>query len=383
MMTKRADLLRFGLMLCVGAMILIGGCSHESDDIPTKITTSNSLMKEAWDDYRGGDFSSSITKFRQVLNRDATITEAYVGLGWAYTLAGTFDKALNNFIFTRSRPDWSLWKLHVNAGTATNYAASGNDSLAVIYAADSTLHFDPDWKFYGDSTITFYDLHVLIAQVSFKSKRYIEAMEKVDELVPNHDWSTQFSTQDATETVESPEVSTDSTWAILEMRHTGVNEVLSVESAAAVASVPASKTGNIGGGSISEIGVSDEETLTEYWTVTCDTTEESGGKFSVVGSETGLLGIYDIKTGRFDGGKVTFTIRDGRPDFSLGDTYTFATTAAHTPLTVDQVKDGNRIFVKGTKFFSEVDYEIVVEYKYFDDFGYFVLNLMEKINELF
>jgi hypothetical protein len=47
------------------------------------------------------------------------------------------------------------------------------------------------------------------------------------------------------------------------------------------------------------------------------------------------------------------------------------------------VKDGNRVFVSGTTFFADIDYEVALDYNYFDDFGNFLLHLMEKINSLF
>ena len=379
-MMKRVDVLSFCLMVCMGTVIFLGGCSHESDDIPTKITTGNVLMKGAWDDYLGGNFNSAITKFRQVLARDATITEAYVGLGWSYTAAGTFDKALNNLTFAESRPDFLEYESDVYGGYASTYSASAEDSLAIIYA-QKTLDTDQNWVFRADSTITFYDLHVMIAQASFKSKKYTAAVEKVDYLDPG--WSEQFPTTGVTQTVTSLDVSSDSTWAILRVPHAGVSEIQSLVSEAAVASVPASKSGNIGTGSISEITVSDEHTLTEYWTVTCIDSVRDGGIFSVVGSVSGSLADYDITTGRYNSDPVTFTIRDGRPNFSVGDAFSFATTEANTPLTLEQVKEGNRIFVSGATFFSDIDYEIAVEYSYFDDFGNFLVNLMEKINSLF
>jgi hypothetical protein len=148
---------------------------------------------------------------------------------------------------------------------------------------------------------------------------------------------------------------------------------------------------NKGQGEISEVTVS-EDVLTEYWTATCIDSVKKGGIFSVIGSKSGRHEDYDIKTGTYtsDNGEASFRITsDRRKYFSEGDSFTFATAATGVPFGVDQVKDGNVVFISldtaatDAKFFKNVEYTILLEYSYFNDFGKFLFRLMEKINDLF
>ena len=381
-MMKRVDLVNLSLVLCTGVMLLWGGCSHESDDIPGgPPTTAIGLIKEAWDDYVNGDFGLATNKFSQVLNRDATITEAYVGLGWSYTASGTFDKALDNFFFAQARPDWADFEADVYAGMASNYAASREDSVAVIYAR-KTLDVDSDWVFPADPSLNADDLRVLIAQSYFKARMYLDARDEVDVMDPG--WSADFDTLRASRTISDIEVVTDSTWAFFRLPQAGISEVVSVVSETAVASALVAGKDNVGSGAVSDV-TAGETARTEYWVVTCKTEVGNGGIFDVVGSGSGPQADYDITTGRYtsDNGEVSFMIRDGREDFDVGDSFTFATSAANTPLTIDQIKEGNRVFISGTTFFPDVSYGIRVEYTYFTDFGGFLVQLMEKINSLY
>ena len=400
MMGKKMLFVSLLSAVSVGVVIIMGGCSHESDDIPTKITTANILIEEAWDDFLAADYGSAVTKFRLMLGRDVTITEGYVGLGWSYTLAGTFDKGRNNFVFAQARPDFAGYDVEVYAGLATNYAASEEDSLAVFYARKA-LDLDSDWVFRIDDNLTSYDLHVMIAQSYFNNKMYLDAKEKVDFLSPG--WSGTF---DATAVAEEImplewEVSTDSMNVSFRLPQTGVSSIASSgETAIPVASIPASGINACN----CKLEVADvtSSLQTEYWVLTCIEEVKRGGVFEVTGSQSGLLEPFDIdgiaKPGSTMYVSDSFTLKMHFKDVEktrdrrypeVGDTFTFATAASGVPFVVDQVKEGNRVFISldaattDAKFFKGVDYKIFLEYGYYNDFGNFILNLVEKINSLF
>lgn len=93
--------------------------------------------------------------------------------------------------------------------------------------------------------------------------------------------------------------------------------------------------GNVGDGTVSSIGVNDTFTKTETWTLTCIGTAVNGGIFSVVGSVTGARGVATVGSAYTSNiitpanSEISFTINDGATDFSLGDVFTIATTAAN------------------------------------------------------
>jgi len=56
----------------------------------------------------------------------------------------------------------------------------------------------------------------------------------------------------------------------------------------------------------------------------------NGGKFEVVGSLSGPLGLATVGTPFVAfGSQISFTINDGTTDFVVGDVFTVATTAAN------------------------------------------------------
>lgn len=99
--------------------------------------------------------------------------------------------------------------------------------------------------------------------------------------------------------------------------------------AVASATTPAAGDDNTGGGTISAVTVSDDDTLTENWTLEC-TSAGATGVFSVTGSVSGDIGDATVGTAFSDatGTGIGFTITDGSPDFQEGDTFTFSTTRA-------------------------------------------------------
>jgi hypothetical protein len=396
MIRHKSKILALGLVLFVGGLMGLGGCSHESDNIPTKVTTNEVLMKEAWDDYGSGSYNSAIKKFQEILNRDATITEAYVGLGWGYTLAGTFDKGRNNFVFAQARADFNPFKADVYAGMASNYAASNEDSLAVLYAK-KVLEVDPEWVFFKNDelvrndNLNAHDLHVLIAQSYFHKKRYMYAKDEVDIMEPG--WSSRFATTSLSGLVTPLgwTVSTDSLSVSFTLPETGVSSIVATGTIPNPMVSQALLGVNKGRGTISNVTVGNN-VLTEYWTVTCIDSVKKGGIFSVIGSKSGRHPDYDILKGAYtsENGEVSFTITsDRRYYFTEMDKFSFATMEAGVSFDIDQVNEGNIIYISldpattDAKFFKDVTYKIFLDYRYFDDFGDFVVRLMEKINSLY
>lgn len=93
--------------------------------------------------------------------------------------------------------------------------------------------------------------------------------------------------------------------------------------------------GNVGNGTVSGLGVNDNFTQTESWTLTCIHAAANSGIFSVTGSVSGALGNATVGS-PYTSNSITpansalsFTINDGSTDFAIGDSFTIATTAAN------------------------------------------------------
>ncbi len=54
-----------------------------------------------------------------------------------------------------------------------------------------------------------------------------------------------------------------------------------------------------------------------------------------------------------------------------------------------QVKEGNLLYISldpavtDARFFKDTEYQLSLDYRYFNDYGDFVIRLMEKINNLY
>lgn len=396
MILKNTHFLGLMLVLCAGLAFMLAGCSHDSDDVPNDPTTVEILMEKGWTDFLGGDYSSAITRFRQILNRDATVTEAYVGLGWAYTYAGTFDKGLNNFIFAQARPDFDPYEAEVYAGLASNYAASDEDSIAVYYA-QKALGVDPDWVFRMDADLTARDLNVLIAQSYFNDRKYYYAKEQVNAL--EQDWSDRFVTTSVSDMITPLEwsVTIDSIRVSFQLPEAGISTFGETgRTAAAVASVPAAGINTCN--CAVEITSVESDAPTEYWKVVCVEEVRKGGIFKIVGSVSDTLPTpFDLNDETYVADHFSFrmhfdNVEGGRRQWKyplVGDHFTFATAEADVPFVVDQIKNGNQVYISldpaatNARFFRDVDYTIYLDYSYYYDFGDFLVQLLEKINSLF
>lgn len=91
--------------------------------------------------------------------------------------------------------------------------------------------------------------------------------------------------------------------------------------------------GNVGGGTLGTIVVSDDFTVTETWTATCIHASAGGGIFAVSGSVTGARGnatvgaTFHSNSINPANSEVSFLISDGTPDFAIGDTFSFPVTS--------------------------------------------------------
>ncbi|MBN2414108.1 hypothetical protein JXQ31_20710 [candidate division KSB1 bacterium] len=95
----------FVLISLVFLILMISGCSHKSDNIPTKPESVESLINDGWEAFQAGDYNKAILNFEQTLKRnvDPEISiNAYRGLGWTYSRIEKYSQAITNFSFVIS-----------------------------------------------------------------------------------------------------------------------------------------------------------------------------------------------------------------------------------------------------------------------------------------
>lgn len=90
--------------------------------------------------------------------------------------------------------------------------------------------------------------------------------------------------------------------------------------------------GNVGNGTVGSIFVTNSFTKTETWTLSCIAAAANGGLFAVSGSVTGARGVATVGSSFTSNtivpanSEIGFLISDGSTDFSVGDSFTIATT---------------------------------------------------------
>lgn len=102
--------------------------------------------------------------------------------------------------------------------------------------------------------------------------------------------------------------------------------LINASAAAAVAG-----TGNVGGGTVTNVTAFSGYTKTETISMQC-VTPGSAGSFYVSGSLSGALGLATVGltfNGPATNPEISFKINDGSPDFATNDNFTIATTAAN------------------------------------------------------
>ncbi|MBI9075751.1 MAG: Ig-like domain-containing protein [Desulfatibacillum sp.] len=130
---------------------------------------------------------------------------------------------------------------------------------------------------------------------------------------------------------------------------------------ALLVTTPVASVDNVGSGILSDMTVKDDS-VTEFWTLTCTAAAENGGIFSLYGSVSGVQTAVNVSTGPYtDSSKVGFTLSDGVTDFEVGDFFTFSTVRddgmSVTDVVVDLVNNklyAATIYYEGSDVYHEV-----------------------------
>ena len=184
-------------MLILASALLIWGCEHASDDIPTGVPTNvESLIENGWVYFQSGNYSAAITDFLEASSRNSQAPAAYLGLGWSYMRDGQFNQA-------KSKIDgvWSLISLGVISDPVDvdRYSAEAYACLAGVYAGlypedietncplvvlnvDAALAIDPNFEFTYDNSVDMEALLVTKADAQFAMSDFVGALYSISEI---------------------------------------------------------------------------------------------------------------------------------------------------------------------------------------------------------
>lgn len=186
----------FTLLFAV-LFLIIWGCEHSSDDIPTGVPYSvEYYIESGWNNFISGNFSGAYNDFEEATSRDVNSAEAFLGKGWSllrsaqYTLAVS---SINNALLLiemggvsdSDRIEAESYACLVGAyqglypGDVETYAP------LVASSVDSALAIDPDFVFTYDSGVNYQTLIVAKADANFANSDFLGALEAITMLDPS------------------------------------------------------------------------------------------------------------------------------------------------------------------------------------------------------
>lgn len=149
----------------------------------TFTTTHNqfSLTMLGWESFELQDYAAAISYFTQAKSI-ADYTDAYNGLGWGYIRVDSIQNALLNF-----NSSITLDSLNIDA-----YAGRSSVNLylnrytSAINDANNVISYDEFYVFSHDTTISYKDIRLILAQSYFYTQQYERAQEQVDIIYPEN-----------------------------------------------------------------------------------------------------------------------------------------------------------------------------------------------------
>ncbi len=161
------------LLLAVG--FGVGSCGDDEDDgtdgggggTSEPVYTAEELNDMGWDSFAVGDYYDARESFSLAVEKDASLYEASLGLGWAQAYTGLHTEAIATF------------EELINDGHLVNDARAGlaaaalfSDPVKAEQAANAVLEADEGYVFSRRTTYDHHDLNVILAESYFAQQRY-------------------------------------------------------------------------------------------------------------------------------------------------------------------------------------------------------------------
>lgn len=178
------------------AMLVLLGCEHSSDDIPTGNAMSvEYYIDSGWNNFINSDYTHAILDFNESYSRDALATEAYLGIGWSYLRDSKYNQAISSIYNVFSLTELGM----VEPADTIRYLSDSYACLAgayqglypedienfapsVIENVDKTLENSPDFVFTYDEDVNRQTLIVAKADAYFVLNDFVNALKTITQL---------------------------------------------------------------------------------------------------------------------------------------------------------------------------------------------------------
>ena len=122
-----------------------------------------------------GDHAAADARFTEALSKDANFVDAYNGGGWSKAKLNTLSGAIASFSTGLGKDSANL---EIRAGMAFVYNAQKDYSHSIQYAL-AVLQGSSTWAFTRDPTVSYSDLHLLLAEDYFAQADYASSLQQV------------------------------------------------------------------------------------------------------------------------------------------------------------------------------------------------------------
>lgn len=188
------------IMVILLAILMIGGCSREGENIPTAFPTITSLRSDGWRYFENAQYDLAIENFNEARNRDAASVDAYNGLGWTHSREANYTDAESNFKLLLALTDDPALQADAYAGLAMMYFATpkdlaGQEKVAARNARDSiavnfilkVFEINSNYSFSHDARINATAFYKVIAQSYFNRQLFLTCINEIEtNLVDNY-----------------------------------------------------------------------------------------------------------------------------------------------------------------------------------------------------
>ncbi len=166
----------------IGLIVLLTfGCDTNNGTTPSEDYTAQELIELGWDRFGTVDYQSSLEKFQGAISKDANNAEAFCGAGWASARLKDLANSINYF---SSCISLNSSFVDANAGLAFVYNAGKSYQLSNISAIEA-LNQNATWTFLHDETLSYKDLHLLLAENYFALLNFGDSLAQIKILNPS------------------------------------------------------------------------------------------------------------------------------------------------------------------------------------------------------